>query len=90
LADSGNLLKYHGLPVIFTDWQTVSRLIEKESYSGLMNSAEDFVMYGTVGGGGVLPIILPDICRADGKETTAAVAVREREFSGKYHGIINT
>lgn|GEM_PF-5248238 len=87
LYDSGNLLKYRGKPVIMAAWDAVYTLLDCDDYEMLRKSAEDFVIYHTLSGAGVLPVIEPDICEADGAEVNAAVAVVRRKFKGKYSAL---
>lgn len=87
LCDSGNLLKYHGKPVIMAAWDSVSSLFDCPDYSELKDSSESFVMYRTLSGAGVLPVIEPERCEADGAEVSAAVAVVSRPFKGKYSAL---
>ena len=87
LYDSGNLLTYRGKPVIMAAWDAVCTLLDCDDYERLRGSAEDFVIYHTLSGAGVLPVIMPDICEADGAEINAAVAVVRRKFKGKYSAL---
>lgn len=88
LYDSGNLLKYHDRAVILTDSATGLAIAEGSSYDELMACAEAFITYGTIGKSGVLPVLEPECCRIDGRETAAALAVADRSFKGKYNGIV--
>ncbi|MGN1115749.1 MAG: sigma-E processing peptidase SpoIIGA [Candidatus Ornithomonoglobus sp.] len=87
LYDSGNLLKYHGRAVILTDLATGLAISGCGCYDELMANAETFITYGTIGKSGVLPVIEPERCLIDGRETAAALAVINRSFKGKYNGI---
>lgn len=87
LYDSGNLLKYRSKPVIMAAWDAVRDILDCPDYERFCDSAEDFVIYHTISGAGVLPIIEPDICEADGAEINAAVAVVRRKFKGKYSAL---
>ncbi|MDD6763484.1 MAG: sigma-E processing peptidase SpoIIGA [Clostridiales bacterium] len=87
LYDSGNLLKYHGNTVILTDLDTGLSISGCGSYEELLECAEAFITYGTIGKSGVLPVIEPERCRVDGMESAAALAVTNRSFEGKYNGI---
>ncbi|MGN0182829.1 MAG: sigma-E processing peptidase SpoIIGA [Candidatus Ornithomonoglobus sp.] len=88
LYDSGNLLKYHGSAVILTDAVTGLAISGSGSYDELMAVTETFITYGTIGKSGVLPVIEPERCLIDGREATAALAVTNRDFKGKYNGIV--
>ena len=68
-------------------WDAVCTLLDCDDYERLRGSAEDFVIYHTLSGAGVLPVIMPDICEADGAEINAAVAVVRRKFKGKYSAL---
>ena len=87
LYDSGNLLRHRGKPVIMAAWDAVKALLDCSDYEKLRDSAEDFVIYHTVSGAGILPVIEPDLCEADGAEINAAVAVVRRKFKGKYSAL---
>ena len=87
LYDSGNLLKYRGKPVIMAAWDAVGSLLDCADYTTLCDSSEDFVIYHTVSGAGILPVIEPEVCEADGAEVCAAVAVVSRKFKGKYSAL---
>lgn len=87
LYDSGNLLKYRGMPVVIADWHTAAGLFSAESYAELITSAPDVVSYSTISKSGIMPVFVPDICRIDGKQCSAAAAVSEKRFSGGYGGI---
>lgn len=87
LRDSGNLLKHRGLPVIFIDRETGLKVSGCEDYEELKAGAEEFVTYRTVDGLGVLPLLTPEHCEADGREVRAVLAAADRSFSEKYSGI---
>ena len=87
LSDSGNLLKYHNKPVIMAAWDSVGHLFDSTCYEELKNKSDSFVMYHTVSGAGILPVIEPEKCEADGAEVNAAVAVVSRKFKGRYSAI---
>lgn len=85
MYDSGNLLKYKGLPVIVIGRNTAEELFECD-YSELMFHAPDILRCNTVGGCGMLPVFIADHCIVDGSERTAAVAAADRGF-GNFGGI---
>lgn len=87
LCDSGNLLKYRGKPVIMAAWDSVSHLFDSTGYDELKEKSESFVIYHTISGAGLLPVIEPEHCEADGAEVSAAVAVVSRKFKGKYSAL---
>lgn len=87
LRDSGNLLKYHGRPVIMTAWEAMSPLFDYTGYAELKDKTDAFAIYETVNGAGVVPIIEGAECEIDGVAADSAVAVVERKFKGKYYGI---
>ncbi len=82
LYDSGNLLKYKGMPVIVANWEEVRELFGCTEYSELFECLPDMLSYGTIGKGGVMPVFVPDKCTVDGTECAAAAAVTERSFKG--------
>lgn len=87
LHDSGNLLRYHNKPVVMIAWEAAAPLFDFKSFAELKEGAEAFVIYETISGAGVVPVIEPERCRLDGAEVSAAAAVVERKFKGKYCGI---
>lgn len=87
LYDSGNLLRYNGLPVIVIGSETARELIDFTSYDELTAAAPELLRYNTVGGGGVMPVFVPERCTIDGAEVRAAAAVAERGFEMGCGGI---
>ncbi len=87
LYDSGNLLKYHGKPVIMIAWEAAAPLFDCEDFDRLRDTSEAYVIYETINGGGAVPVIEPERCAINGSEVNAAVAVVARKFKGKYCGI---
>lgn len=88
LRDSGNLLKYHDKPVIVAQWRVMENISEYDDYDEFMQNAAEFVMYSTMDGSGVLPLVVPDKCFADGAEKNAVVAITKHDFKSGYSGII--
>ncbi|HIU57774.1 MAG TPA: sigma-E processing peptidase SpoIIGA [Candidatus Ornithomonoglobus merdipullorum] len=81
MYDSGNLLRYKGLPVIVIGREATAELFECD-YSELLLRAPDILRCNTVGGGGMLPVFIPENCVVDGSRRDAAVAVADRGFRG--------
>lgn len=88
LYDSGNLLTYHGMPVIIIDQRTAGELLEFKSYDEWFENADAFVTYASLDKSGVMPVFIPSRCSSDGRVLRAAAAVTEREFKSRYSGII--
>ncbi len=82
MYDSGNLLKYKGLPVIIANWKEIRALFGCGTYAELIDCLPDMISYGTIGKSGVMPVFIPDKCTIDGMECAAAAAVTERGFKG--------
>ena len=74
LYDSGNLLKYHGKPVLLLSWDAASPLFECGSYVEMRDMSDQFVLYETISGLGTLPVVEPDKCFADGVPRDLAAA----------------
>lgn len=90
LYDSGNLLKYHGRPVLIAEWEAVKSLMESAEYEEYRERASDFVLYRTIAKNGAVPVFEPEICRIDGEPVNISAAVVEQGFSGQYKGIVGS
>lgn len=88
LYDSGNLLRYRNKPVIMAAWEAAAPLFEFDRYAELNDNADSFVIYETISGAGVVPVINPQRCVLEGSDIDAAVAVVEKRFKGKYCGVV--
>lgn len=82
LYDSGNSLKYKDKPVVIASFNALSELLDASDYNELMSSATDFVLYSTISGGGVIPVIKPDKLLINKIEQEAYIGVTDRMFSG--------
>lgn len=87
MYDSGNLLKYKGMPVLIIDAETAGPLFDCGKYSEIFSAAPDILRFGTVGKSGIMPVFVPDKCVIDGVECPAAAAVSERGFGNGFGGI---
>lgn len=88
LYDSGNLLKYHNIPVMVVQWNAVMDLMNYSSYEEYYQNAEGYVLYKTIGKNGVIPIFKPSTCKIDGDIHNIAIAVVNYGFGNKYKGIV--
>ena len=87
MYDSGNLLKYHGKPVIIISWSKAAELFEADLYEELMSASEEFVMYGTIGSGGIIPIFKPECCFVGENKKDIYAAITENDLGG-YSAIV--
>lgn len=87
LYDSGNLLRYKGLGVAVVSWDRIKAIYPGKSYFDFAECAEGWIHFGSVGQGGVLPIVTPDKFSVDGTEIKIKIAVAERRF-GDFDGLI--
>ena len=87
LYDSGNLLSYKGFCVAVIGWEKMKDFFCNMEYSELLITAQDRMIFNTVGRGGILPIITPERSIIDGMESDLKIAVADRTFKG-YDGII--
>lgn len=87
MNDSGNMLMYHGRPVIIVSYSAVASLFDCDNYERLKETATEFAFYGTIGESGVMPVFVPDICIAKGKPSDAVIGVTEREFKKGCAGV---
>lgn len=87
LYDSGNLLMHKGLNVAVVSWSAIRSVLDCDTYAALTDTAQDVMVFNTVGDSGVMPVITPVKSVIDGKEVKIYIAVTERNFH-QYDGII--
>lgn len=87
LYDSGNLLLHKGVCVAVIAWEKMSDLFCDTEYNEFLITAQDRMIYNTVGSGGILPVITPERAIIDGMEADLKIAVADRTFKG-YDGVI--
>lgn len=87
LRDSGNLLRFHNKPVAVVSWDGVAELFGNDDFEAYRQKAENFVMYGTIGGGGAAPVFEPDRCTLDGIPREVEIAVTDRKFGTGWCGV---
>lgn len=87
LYDSGNLLKFKGVSVAVTDWSVLKNTMGGISYEELIYECEDRVLYNTVGGSGILPLIKPEKAVINGICREIYIGAVNRHFIG-YWGVI--
>lgn len=87
LYDSGNLLKFKGVSVAVTDWNVLKHAMGEISYDELVCECDDRVIYNTVDGSGILPLIKPEKAVINGICREIYIGAVNRRFIG-YWGVI--
>lgn len=87
LYDSGNLLTHKGAGVAVVSWDKIKAFYSDTSFEEFVLGAEDRMIFGTVGSGGLMPVITPDEAIIDGNTVNIKIAVADRKF-GAFDGVV--